>query len=115
MRELSPDARSCDRCDAPVATPEVTDEPGSVAARALRRLLPRELVESLLATREQVSKARRIVTMLFSDVKGSTSMAERLDPEDVPEIMDGAFDVLIQSITRYEGGTSDGGLDHEAD
>jgi len=46
---------------------------------------------------------RRVVTMLFSDVKGSTPMAERLDPEDVLEIMDGAFDVLIEPITRYEG------------
>jgi len=46
---------------------------------------------------------RRIVTMLFSDVKGSTPMAEQLDPEDVLEIMDGAFDVLIEPITRYEG------------
>jgi class 3 adenylate cyclase len=30
-------------------------------------------------------------------------MAERLDPEEVLEIMDGAFDVLIEPITRYEG------------
>jgi ABC-type oligopeptide transport system substrate-binding subunit/class 3 adenylate cyclase len=30
-------------------------------------------------------------------------MAETLDPEDVMEIMDGAFDVLIEPITRYEG------------
>jgi class 3 adenylate cyclase/tetratricopeptide (TPR) repeat protein len=41
--------------------------------------------------------------MLFSDVKGSTPMAERLDPEDMMEIMDGAFDVLIEPITQYEG------------
>jgi len=41
--------------------------------------------------------------MLFSDVKGSTAMGEELDPEDVLEIMDGAFDVLIEPITRYEG------------
>jgi class 3 adenylate cyclase/tetratricopeptide (TPR) repeat protein len=41
--------------------------------------------------------------MLFSDVKGSTPMAESLDPEDVLEIMDSAFDVLIEPITRYEG------------
>jgi len=50
-----------------------------------------------------VAGERRIVTMLFSDVKGSTPMAEQLDPEDVLEIMDGAFDVLIEPITRYEG------------
>jgi len=66
-------------------------------------LAPREFAERLLATRGQVSKERRVVTILFSDVKGSTAMAEELDPEDVTEIMEGAFDVLIEPITRYEG------------
>jgi class 3 adenylate cyclase/predicted ATPase len=61
------------------------------------------LADRLLATRGQVQAERRIVTILFSDVKGSTAMAEQLDPEDVMEIMDGAFDVLIEPITRYEG------------
>jgi len=50
-----------------------------------------------------VSKERRVVTILFSDVKGSTPMAERLDPEEFTEIMEGAFDVLIEPVTRYEG------------
>jgi ABC-type oligopeptide transport system substrate-binding subunit/class 3 adenylate cyclase len=41
--------------------------------------------------------------MLFSDVKGSTAMTEDLDPEDVLEIMDGAFDLLIEPVYKYEG------------
>jgi class 3 adenylate cyclase/tetratricopeptide (TPR) repeat protein len=61
------------------------------------------LAERLLATRGQVQRERRVVTILFSDVKGSTAMAGELDPEDVMEIMDAAFDVLIQPIYRYEG------------
>jgi class 3 adenylate cyclase len=46
---------------------------------------------------------RRVVTMLFCDVKGSTAMAERLDPEEWAEIMNGAFEHLIAPIYRYEG------------
>jgi adenylate cyclase len=46
---------------------------------------------------------RRMVTVIFCDVTGSTAMAEALDPEDVMEIMDGAFDVMIEPIVRYEG------------
>jgi class 3 adenylate cyclase/tetratricopeptide (TPR) repeat protein len=98
-----PDVQFCFACGSQVATGEATQEAGSAAARALRRLAPREFAERLLATRGQVAGERRIVTMLFSDVKGSTPMAERLDPEEVLEIMDGAFDVLIEPITRYEG------------
>ena len=46
---------------------------------------------------------RRVVTMLFCDVKGSTAMAETLDPEEWAEIMNGAFERLIAPIYRYEG------------
>src|SRR5262245_21001890 len=46
---------------------------------------------------------RRVVTMLFCDVKGSTAMAETMDPEDWAEIMNGAFERLIAPVYRYEG------------
>jgi class 3 adenylate cyclase/tetratricopeptide (TPR) repeat protein len=46
---------------------------------------------------------RRIVTMLFCDVKGSTAAAEQLDPEDWSEIMNGAFTHMIKPVYRYEG------------
>jgi class 3 adenylate cyclase/tetratricopeptide (TPR) repeat protein len=46
---------------------------------------------------------RRIVTMLFCDVVGSTAMAERLDPEAWTEIMNEVFEHLIAPIDRYEG------------
>ncbi|MFN2520283.1 MAG: AAA family ATPase [Candidatus Limnocylindria bacterium] len=46
---------------------------------------------------------RRVVTVLFCDVKGSTTLAESLDPEEWSEIMHGAFDVLTAPIDRYEG------------
>jgi hypothetical protein len=57
-REQSPDARFCDRCGTPVGAPEVAEEPGSAAARALRRLAPREFAERRLATRGQVTGPR---------------------------------------------------------
>src|SRR5262249_6427671 len=46
---------------------------------------------------------RRIVTMLFCDVVGSTAMAERLDPEAWTDIMNEVFDILMAPIHRYEG------------
>jgi class 3 adenylate cyclase/tetratricopeptide (TPR) repeat protein len=46
---------------------------------------------------------RRIVTILFCDVQGSTAMAERLDPEVWAEIMNGAFAIMNAAVHRYEG------------
>jgi class 3 adenylate cyclase/tetratricopeptide (TPR) repeat protein len=46
---------------------------------------------------------RRIVTMLFCDVRGSTAMAEQLDPEAWTDVMNSAYEVLIEPVVRYEG------------
>jgi class 3 adenylate cyclase/tetratricopeptide (TPR) repeat protein len=46
---------------------------------------------------------RRVVTMLFCDVKGSTAAAEQMDPEDWGEIINGAFEYMIKPIYQYEG------------
>jgi class 3 adenylate cyclase len=77
--------------------------PEDPLSRSLQRLLPPQYVDKLIASRGAVEGERRVVTILFSDVKGSTAMAENLDPEEVLEIMNGAFEVLIEPITRHEG------------
>jgi class 3 adenylate cyclase len=55
--------------------------------------------------REQGAMAgeRRIVTMLFCDVQGSTAAAGQLDPEEWVGIINGAFEHLITPVYRYEG------------
>lgn len=71
----------------------------------LDRYLPQELVsklESARARNEMVGE-RRIVTMLFCDVKGSTAAAEKVDPEIWAEVMNGVFEYMIRPIYKYEG------------
>src|SRR5215210_4247576 len=51
----------------------------------------------------RVDGERKYVTVLFADVVGSTVMAERLDPEQFAEIMNGAFAFLNASVTKYGG------------
>ncbi len=71
----------------------------------LEPYLPKAMRSKLEAARigRAMEGERRVVTMLFCDVKGSTAMAERLDPEEWAEIMNGAFEHLIAPIYRYEG------------
>ncbi|MFN2185205.1 MAG: adenylate/guanylate cyclase domain-containing protein, partial [Anaerolineae bacterium] len=111
--ELPPEARFCFACGAELGAPAAArparppvdaspPAPGFLTDRLLR-LVPQEYADRLVATRGQVPTERRLVTILFTDVKGSTAMAEALDPEDVMEIMSGAFDLLIEPIVRHEG------------
>jgi class 3 adenylate cyclase len=46
---------------------------------------------------------RRIVSMMFCDVKGSTAAADQLDPEEWSEIINGAFEHMIRPVYKYEG------------
>ena len=46
---------------------------------------------------------RKHVTVLFSDLTGYTAMSEKLDPEEVKEIMSQIFGEVAQIVTRYEG------------
>jgi class 3 adenylate cyclase/tetratricopeptide (TPR) repeat protein len=46
---------------------------------------------------------RKVVTVLFCDVKGSTAFAEKIDPEEWTEVIDGAFRALTPPIQRYGG------------
>lgn len=80
-------------------------EPSAEPSARLRQYIPKELLgrlESAAAGKGMLGE-RRIVTMLFCDVKGSTAAAERLDPEEWADIMNGAFEHLIAPVYRYEG------------
>ncbi len=71
----------------------------------LEQYVPKELMSKLDAARargEMVGE-RRIVTMLFCDVKGSTAAAEQLDPEEWTEIINGVFEYMIKPVYKYEG------------
>src|SRR3954449_12380861 len=73
-RENPSDSRFCNSCGAPlVLTPE--------------------------ARREE----RKIVTVLFADLVGFTSRAERLDPEDVRALLDPYWQHLRDELERFGG------------
>ena len=46
---------------------------------------------------------RRVVTILFCDVKGSTTMAEKLDPEEWAYTIQRALEYLIVPVRRRDG------------
>ena len=46
---------------------------------------------------------RKYVTVLFSDLSGFTSLSEKLDPEEVKEVMTRIFGEVAQIVANYEG------------
>ena len=64
---------------------------------------PKYLADKILTTRSSIEGERKLVTVLFADVANYTSIAEKLDPEEVHQIMDGCFKILMDEIHKYEG------------
>jgi class 3 adenylate cyclase/tetratricopeptide (TPR) repeat protein len=94
-------ARFCKNCgfDLKATTPSISPQQAIID-----RYVTSELATKLAAARTStIEGERRIVTILFADIKGSTAMAEQLDPEEWAEIMNRAFEFLIEPIYRYEG------------
>jgi class 3 adenylate cyclase len=58
----------------------------------------------LAATPAAVHEERKVVTVLFADVAGSTALGERLDAEALKEVLGAFFDAMRAEI-EAEGGT----------
>jgi class 3 adenylate cyclase/tetratricopeptide (TPR) repeat protein len=48
-------------------------------------------------------EVRKVVTIVFSDLKGSTAMGERLDSESLREVMTRYFDAMRAELERHGG------------
>jgi class 3 adenylate cyclase len=73
--------------------------------RAFSRYVAREVVDQILKDPEHLvlTGERREVTVLFCDVRGFTPMAERLSPEEVVALLNHFYNLMIDTIFRYQG------------
>ena len=46
---------------------------------------------------------RRVVTVMFADITGSTPLADRMDPEDMRAILTGYFNLMTEQIRKHGG------------
>ncbi len=54
-------------------------------------------------TKQLFESERKNVTVLFADISGFTSMSEKLDPEDVTNIMNDCLKRMADIVVKYEG------------
>lgn len=64
---------------------------------------PSFLKETVLASTQAVRGERKHVTVLFADIVGFTTIAERMDPEDVHAIVNGLFYIFTEQIHQATG------------
>ncbi|MBI2205835.1 MAG: AAA family ATPase [Candidatus Rokubacteria bacterium] len=90
-----PAARFCGQCGAAL------DAAGGPAFR--RSPVAAHLVRRVLASRLALEGERKLVTVLFADVRGSMELLADRDPEEARALLDPVIDRMIAAVQRYEG------------
>src|SRR5438045_2320584 len=92
-----PTAKFCIECGTvllPLATSEKPHQSTQHSGNGQTQPLP-----EILTPREE----RRVVTIMFADITGSTPLADHLDPEDMRAILIGYFNLMTEQIRKHDG------------
>ncbi len=89
--EIRPTEKFCGECGQDLrglkeASPINYEQPQSYT--------PKHLADKILTTKSTIEGERKLVTVLFADVAGFTSLSEKLEPEEVHQIMEGCLRIL---------------------
>ena len=70
-----------------------------------KKYVSKQIVDQILQHQNQLDLGGQEleVTTLFSDIRGFTSMSERLSPMDVVNSLNEYFDIMIEVIFKYNG------------
>jgi len=93
-------SKFCNECGNDLTKP---NESASVDYSKPQSYTPNFLADKILTTRSTIEGERKLVTVFFADVANYVKMSAALDPEEVHEIMDGCFKILMDEIHEYEG------------
>ncbi|MGE0547365.1 MAG: adenylate/guanylate cyclase domain-containing protein [Kofleriaceae bacterium] len=70
----------------------------------LTRFLPQQVAERVISAGPlALAPVEREVTVMFSDIRGFTSMSEQLDPRDVLAMLDDYFGRMSQIVKGHDG------------
>lgn len=64
---------------------------------------PSHLASRILSGKSALEGERKIITVLFADIKGSMDILENLDPEDSKRLLDPCIQLMMDAVHRAEG------------
>ena len=90
---------------------DLTEERGKLAEMAdllkkmFGRYLSTEVMNSLIENPSalELGGERRSVTIMMTDLRGFTALSERLEPEQVVQMLNVYFEVMVEVVLKYNG------------
>ncbi len=95
-----PESKFCNECGKPIEFYHAYNNSNPLLSR---HISPRQntVIDPFL--KNETTGERKHVTVLFSDVSGYSAICEKMDPEDVRDVMSRIFGEIVKIILRYEG------------
>jgi hypothetical protein len=90
----------------PASTPSPAPAPEPSSRAPVQEPLaytPPYLTEKILTSRSALEGERKVITVLFADIKDSTELIRDLDPEDAQKLLDPAIHIMMEAVHRFEG------------
>ena len=98
--KIPPNRKFCGECGHKLTEPS---EAPVVDFSEPQSYTPKFLADKILTSRSSIEGERKLVTVFFADVANYTALSEKLDAEEVHQVMDGCFKILMDEIHRHEG------------
>jgi class 3 adenylate cyclase/transcriptional regulator with XRE-family HTH domain len=100
-----PGAKFCGTCGVPLAEQPSSLQPQPFSSRLQTPLnyTPVHLAEKILTSKRALEGERKLVTVLFADLKGFMELLGDRDPEEAQKLLDPALDRMMAAVHRYEG------------
>jgi class 3 adenylate cyclase/tetratricopeptide (TPR) repeat protein len=95
---LPASAKFCLECGRPVAGPT-----SRLRFDAPKSYTPRHLADKILTSKAALQGERKQVTVVFADVENFTGLGSTLDPEDLHDLMDQVFALVLAVVHQYDG------------
>ncbi len=88
-----------------IRTLQLEQEKARVALSSFVRYLPMEIVRELVAKGEvaRIGGERRVITVLFTDIEGFTSISESRSAEAVTHLLSEYLEALLETIRKHGG------------
>jgi hypothetical protein len=64
---------------------------------------PSHLAQKILISKAALEGERKLVTVLFADLKGSMELLADRDPEEARKILDPVLERMMEAVHHYEG------------
>ena len=103
---FTPESIFCDECGCKLSKfHEIAPKDLSFDEKLIKiqKYLPKGLTEKILSQRDRIEGERKLVTVMFCDMAGFTTLSEKLDPERAYSIIDRVYEILIHKVHDYEG------------